>query len=53
MHICMETDRKSKVSWTDAGLRALEADGHNALKAQPLAQILGVTRGSFYWHFAD
>jgi AcrR family transcriptional regulator len=49
----METDRKSKVSWTDAGLRALEADGHNALKAQPLAQILGVTRGSFYWHFAD
>lgn len=49
----METDRKSKVSWTDAGLHALEAEGHSALKAQPLAKILGVTRGSFYWHFAD
>lgn len=49
----MENDRKSKTSWTDAGLLALEADGHSALKAQPLAQMLAVSRGSFYWHFAD
>lgn len=49
----MENDRLSKISWTDAGLLALEADGHNALKAQRLAQILEVTRGSFYWHFSD
>lgn len=47
----METDRKTKADWTDAGLRALESQGHVALKAQPLAEILGVTRGSFYWHF--
>jgi AcrR family transcriptional regulator len=49
----MEHDRKSKTTWTDQGLRTLEAHGHNALKAQPLAKALGVSRGSFYWHFAD
>jgi len=49
----MDNDRQTKTSWTNAGLLALEADGHIALKAQPLAQILGVTRGSFYWHFTD
>lgn len=49
----MEADRKNRTVWTDEGLRALEAQGHNALKAQPLAQALGVTRGSFYWHFED
>lgn len=53
MHFCMESDRKTRTVWTDEGLRALEARGHNALKAQPLAQALGVSRGSFYWHFKD
>ncbi|MDI1262790.1 MAG: TetR/AcrR family transcriptional regulator, partial [bacterium] len=24
-----------------------------ALKAEPLAKAMGVSRGSFYWHFAD
>lgn len=49
----MDADRKNRTVWTDEGLRALEAQGHNALKAQPLAQALGVSRGSFYWHFED
>lgn len=49
----MEIDRKNRTVWTDEGLRALEAQGHSALKAQPLAQRLGVSRGSFYWHFKD
>jgi AcrR family transcriptional regulator len=53
IHFCMETDRKNRTVWTDQGLRALEAHGHNALKAQPLAHALGVSRGSFYWHFED
>lgn len=40
-------------SWEDAGLRALALSGSAALKAAPMAAALGVSRGSFYWHFAD
>ncbi|HXW27226.1 MAG TPA: TetR/AcrR family transcriptional regulator [Xanthobacteraceae bacterium] len=36
-----------------AGLRALARSGFTALKADTLAKRLGVSRGSFYWHFAD
>lgn len=49
----MEQDRKNRTVWTDQGLRTLESHGHVALKAQPLAKALNVSRGSFYWHFAD
>src|SRR3982074_2056879 len=27
--------------------------GFRAVKAEPLAKAMGVSRGSFYWHFAD
>jgi len=40
-------------NWVDAGLRVLALHGFQALKAEPLAKALGVSRGSFYWHFAD
>jgi AcrR family transcriptional regulator len=43
----------SAVAWTDAGLRALSTEGYGALKADRLAKALGVSRGSFYWHFRD
>jgi AcrR family transcriptional regulator len=39
--------------WTRAGLQALARDGFTAVKADLLAKSLGVSRGSFYWHFAD
>jgi len=39
--------------WIEAGLRALAAAGPDAVRIEPLAQALGVTRGGFYWHFAD
>lgn len=39
--------------WIDQGLRTLAKRGFTALKAEPLAKTLGVSRGSFYWHFAD
>ena len=35
------------------GLKALAAKGAGALKAESLAKSMGVSRGSFYWHFAD
>lgn len=39
--------------WIKAGLKALARDGFTALKADTIAQQLAVSRGSFYWHFAD
>jgi AcrR family transcriptional regulator len=46
-------DQLSAKDWLDAGLNALAETGFLALKAEPLAKALGVSRGSFYWHFAD
>jgi len=46
-------DQLSARDWLDAGLKALAADGFTALKAEPLARALKVSRGSFYWHFTD
>ncbi|HEY4094560.1 MAG TPA: TetR/AcrR family transcriptional regulator [Baekduia sp.] len=45
--------RTPRGAWIDAGLRALAAGGPDAVRIEPLAQTLGVTRGGFYWHFAD
>ena len=43
----------SAKDWLDQGLKALASRGFTALKAEPLAKAMGVSRGSFYWHFAD
>jgi AcrR family transcriptional regulator len=40
-------------SWIDAGLGALADGGPDAVRVDALARTLGVTRGSFYWHFAN
>jgi AcrR family transcriptional regulator len=45
--------RLGAMDWVTAGLRALARSGFTALKADVLAKSLGVSRGSFYWHFAD
>src|SRR5215204_2267578 len=45
--------RTPRGSWIEAGLRALAAGGPDAVRIEPLAQALGVTRGGFYWHFDD
>ena len=47
------TDQLSAKDWLDQGLETLAARGFTALKAEPLAKTMGVSRGSFYWHFAD
>jgi AcrR family transcriptional regulator len=47
------SDRLAAGDWVKAGLKALAADGVGALKADLLAKSLGISRGSFYWHFAD
>jgi AcrR family transcriptional regulator len=47
------TDQLSADDWIKEGLKALAKSGFTALKADPLARAMGVSRGSFYWHFAD
>ena len=46
-------DQLSAKDWLDQGLKTLAQSGFTALKAEPLAKAMGVSRGSFYWHFAD
>ncbi len=47
------SERLSPNDWVEEGLKALAAEGFTALKADQLAKSLSVSRGSFYWHFAD
>jgi AcrR family transcriptional regulator len=47
------TDQLSAKDWLDQGLKTLAESGFTALKAEPLARAMGVSRGSFYWHFTD
>lgn len=49
----MEPKTLSRNAWLDAALEALDEGGIEAVKVLPLADRLGVTRGSFYWHFKN
>lgn len=42
-----------RARWIDAALEAIETSGPGGVAVVPLALALGVTKGSFYWHFAD
>lgn len=39
--------------WAQAALDAMAAGGLEAVAVEPLARRLNVTKGSFYWHFAN
>jgi AcrR family transcriptional regulator len=45
--------RTPRHQWIEEGLRALAAGGPDAVRIEPLAKALGVSRGGFYWHFED
>jgi AcrR family transcriptional regulator len=45
------TGRLDRDAWTRAALAAFERGGPAEVAVVPLARRLGVTRGSFYWHF--
>jgi AcrR family transcriptional regulator len=47
------TGRLSIDDWTERALQLLMDEGVGALKIARLCRELGVTKGSFYWHFAD
>ncbi len=45
--------RLTRERWEDAALEAIAEEGLSALAIEPLARRLGVSKGSFYWHFDD
>lgn len=49
----MALTRTPRSAWIHEGLRALAGGGPDAVRIEVLARALGVTKGGFYWHFAD
>lgn len=47
------TERLTPEDWTAAAFAALARGGVAAVRVEPLARALGVSKGSFYWHFKD
>jgi AcrR family transcriptional regulator len=45
--------RLRRQDWVDAARKRLAESGVEAVRIAPLARDLGVTKGSFYWHFKD
>ena len=45
--------RTPRGAWVHAALLALAAGGPDAVRVETLAVSLGVSKGGFYWHFAD
>ena len=45
--------RLSVDDWIQAGFALLADGGTNALRVDRLCERVGVTKGSFYWHFVD
>lgn len=45
--------RLDRNAWLAAALDLLREKGVDAVKVEPLAARLDVTKGSFYWHFQD
>jgi CubicO group peptidase (beta-lactamase class C family)/AcrR family transcriptional regulator len=49
----MVTRTRTKADWLRAARLALLHHGPHAVRVEPLAKSLRVTKGSFYWHFKD
>lgn len=45
--------RLGQNAWVDAAYEAFDEGGVDAVRVDRLAKKLGITRGSFYWHFKD
>jgi len=46
-------DQLAADDWVRAALAAILEGGIEAVAVEPLARRLGVTKGSFYWHFSS
>jgi len=48
-----EAPRLDSRAWVQAALDILAEQGIDGVRVESLARKLGVTKGSFYWHFRD
>ncbi|WP_446876838.1 TetR/AcrR family transcriptional regulator [Phormidesmis sp. 146-33] len=48
-----EISRLGQQDWINLGLEVLAKNGVEAVRVEPLAKLLNVTKGSFYWHFKN
>ncbi|HCF30711.1 MAG TPA: TetR/AcrR family transcriptional regulator, partial [Cyanobacteria bacterium UBA11049] len=48
-----EISKLGKQDWIGLGLKVLAESGVEAVRVEPLAKLLNVTKGSFYWHFKN
>ena len=48
-----DSTQLDQLAWLKAAAVAIAEDGFNGTRILPLSKRLGVTRGSFYWHFED
>src|SRR6266404_1249322 len=47
----LDTPTLTAADWAEAALQLIAEAGLRALTVEALAARLGVTKGSFYWHF--
>ena len=45
--------RLAREDWLLQGIETLRGGGIDEVRVEPMARKLGVTKGSFYWHFKD
>jgi AcrR family transcriptional regulator len=43
----------TKQDWINQGTEVLTRSGVEAVRVEPLAKLMNVTKGSFYWHFKN
>ncbi|WP_157229244.1 TetR/AcrR family transcriptional regulator [Rivularia sp. PCC 7116] len=48
-----ENIKLGRKDWIEQGLKVLGESGVEALRVEPLAKLMNVTKGSFYWHFKN
>jgi AcrR family transcriptional regulator len=48
-----QSTRLTREDWIDAAYAAVVEGGFSAVRVLTLAEAIGVTRGSFYWHFGS
>jgi len=49
--VAIERETLTPADWEQAALELIAEKGIGALGVEPLARRLGITKGSFYWHF--
>jgi AcrR family transcriptional regulator len=52
-HSTSQRESLSRADWEQSALELIAEKGIAGLRVEPLARRLGITKGSFYWHFSD